>query len=184
MTYISLTTIKLAPVLIAMGALAACETVIAGADADGLATPVETVSVPATGEGIFFPPVTSTDTPQIRFNQTLPVGAMERTFFSDQINLATTSGERMVPIVIQAVGDDQKTLVFVALESSDPMTPYIARAMLARMTSVMRFAPALTEMGINQDMDIYNMAAILGFDRVVVSDGRSRSHMANIIRPE
>ena len=62
------------------------------------------------------------------------------------------------------------------------MTPYIARAMLARMTSVLRFAPAISEMGVSQELDVYSMAAILGFERIIVTNGRAFSYEAQLAR--
>ena len=101
---------------------------------------------------------------------------------ADQINLAATSGDRSIPIVVQTVGDGRKTLLFVALEVDAGMTPYIARAMLARMTSVLRFAPAISEMGVSQELDVYSMAAILGFERIIVTNGRAFSYEAQLAR--
>lgn len=52
--------------------------------------------------------------------------------------------------------------------------------MLARMTSVTRFLPEISEMGLSAEFDIYNMAAVLGFNRIVVTDGRKFSHKAEL----
>jgi hypothetical protein len=105
-------------------------------------------------------------------------GPQQRQVFVDQINLATTSGERPIPIVAQAVGEERKTLLLMNVEAEEFLTPYIARAMLARMTSLVRFLPAISEMGLSAEFDIYNMGAVLGFDRIVITDGRSFSHEA------
>lgn len=126
----------------------------------------------------YFPPVVSREAPEIRFAPMRGVGPDDRQFFVDQVNLSTASGERPIPIVAQAVGARGETLLLVNIEPNEFLTPYIARAMLARMTSLVRFLPAISEMGLSADFDIYNMGAVLGFERIVVTDGRSFSHEA------
>jgi len=136
-----------------------------------------------TGAGVYFPPVSSTDTPEIRFEFMEEIGPQQRQAFVDQLNLATAGGERVLPIVIQAVGEDRSTLVIMNIETEAFFTPYIARALLARLTSLTRFLPAVSEMGLSPEFDIYNMASVLGFDRIVVTDGREFSHEARLVRP-
>ena len=156
----------------------ACETLDASAD------PVTTaVPVPETGEGLFFPPVTSSETPEIRFGAVAEIGAPQRQRFADQINLVTTGAERPIPLVAQAVGTEATTLVLLNLEPEAYLTPYIARAMLARMTSLTRAIPAVAEMGIDEAFDIYNLAAVMGFDAIIVTDGRDFSHEARLVAP-
>ncbi|MEL6245525.1 MAG: hypothetical protein AAFQ85_09265 [Pseudomonadota bacterium] len=166
-------------ILAALLTLTACETVVASAQ------PVTTPpTVPETGEGIFFPPVTSTETPEIRFGVLAEIGPLQRQSFVDQINLATTGAERPIPLVAQAVGTNRTTLVLLNLEPESYLTPYIARAMLARMTSLARALPAVVELGVNEAFDIYNLGAVMGFDRIIVTDGRGFSHEAPLVAPE
>tara|TARA_R110000765_G_scaffold208234_4_gene313368 strand:+ start:328 stop:576 length:249 start_codon:yes stop_codon:yes gene_type:complete len=54
----------------------------------------------------------------------------------------------------------------------EPLIPYISRGLLARMTSISRFAPIIAEMGLSQELDVYGVAAVLGFTQIVVTDGR------------
>jgi hypothetical protein len=35
-------------------------------------------------------------------------------------------------------------------------------------------------MGLSREFDIYNMAAVLGFRRIIVTDGRDFSHQADL----
>ncbi|MEO0607553.1 MAG: hypothetical protein AAFY82_04930, partial [Pseudomonadota bacterium] len=118
-----------------------------------------------------------------RFEFMEEIGPQQRQAFVDQLNLATAGGERVLPIVIQAVGEDRSTLVIMNIEPEAFFTPYIARAILARLTSLTRFLPAVSEMGLSSEFDIYNMASVLGFDRIVVTDGREFSHEARLVRP-
>lgn len=175
------TQVRAGAVLAALLVMAACETGVASADQ--MTAPVAAV-VPETGEGIFFPPVTSTETPEIRFGAAAEIGPQERQIFADQVNLVTTGAERPIPLIAQAVGADRTTLVLLNLEPETYLTPYIARAMLARMTSLARALPAVSELGLEDAFDIYNLGAIMGFDSIIVTDGRGFSHEARLVAPE
>jgi len=166
-------------ILAALFAMTACQAGLASAE------PVTTpAAVPETGEGIFFPPVTSTETPAIRFGAAAEIGPQQRQVFVDQINLVTTGGERPIPLIAQAVGTERTTLVLLNMEPETYLTPYIARAILARMTSLTRALPAVAELGMGEAFDIYNRAAIMGFDGIIVTDGRGFSHEARLVAPE
>jgi len=173
--------LRLAALSTALAVVSGCETLPSEGDV-APAAPIAAASADLrTGAGRSYPPTTSSETPEIRFGPMVGVSSPQRQFFVDQINLAAASGPRLVPVVAQAVGDDKSTLLFMSLSSEQTPTPYLARAMLARMTSILRFAPAITEMGLSNEFDIYNMAAVLGFERIVVSDGRTFSHEALLI---
>ena len=130
------------------------------------------------GQNNYYPPIVSADIPEVRFSAAAEAGAQKRHFFVDQINLAAAGNS--FPIVAQAVGADSATLVIMNIDTPEGITPYIARAMLARMTSVVRFLPEISELGLSAEFDIYNMAAVLGFNRIVVTDGREFSHEARL----
>ena len=166
---------------VALGALAACETMPAAKQADTPA-PAPAAMDEATGAGEYFPLVSSFETPDIRFGQMANAGAEPRQLFVDQLNLAAISQGRKFPIVAQAVGENGETLVFMNLDGEWAMTPYLARGILARLTSITRFAPAIAEMGLSSEFDIYNMAAVLGFARIIVTDGRDFAHEARLTK--
>lgn len=134
----------------------------------------------ATGAGRYYPPASSVETPNILFDRMAGVGPQQRQFFVDQVNLAVSAPGRTFPIVAQAVGANRETLVFLYIGAEGPMTPYLARGLLARLTSITRSAPAITEMGLSSEFDVYNMTAVLGFGRIVVTDGREFSHEARL----
>lgn len=163
----------------ALGALGACETVSGAELADTPALPASAIDE-ATGVGRYYPPASSVETPNILFERMEGVGPQQRQSFADQINLAASAPGRTVPIVVQAVGADKQTLVFLYIGAEGPMTPYLARGILARLTSITRAAPAIAEMGLSSEFDVYNMAAVLGFSRVIVTDGRDFAHQANL----
>jgi len=135
-----------------------------------------------TGAGIYFPAVTSRETVSVRFGSGENEDAQPRQLFVDQINLVTTSAERTIPIIAQAVGQDRKTLVIMNIEPHEFLTPYVARAMLARMSSLARFLPEVSKNGLSADFDIYNLASVIGFERIVATDGRKFAHEVTLAR--
>ncbi|GGD11309.1 hypothetical protein [Aquisalinus flavus] len=159
--------------VVSLSALGGCETM-------PTAWKAETAAIDeTTGEGVYYPKVSSVETPDIRFGRMAGFGPQERQFFVDQVNLAASTPGRTFPIVAQAVGENNETLVFTYLGDGS-MTPYLSRGILARLTSITRAAPAIAEMGLSSEFDVYNMAAVLGFARVTVTDGRHFAHQADL----
>ena len=126
-----------------------------------------------TGEGQYFPPVTATEDRPVRFGMMSGAGPAQRQYFTDRVNMETSGRGLSAPIVVQSVGAEQDVLVLMVSGFQEPLTPYISRGLLARMTSVVRFAPAVTEIGLSQKLDVYDVAAVLGFKQIVVTDGRT-----------
>lgn len=160
--------------------LGACETMPTAAQSEAASLNGVVVDE-TTGAGIFFPQATSLETPDIRFPTMDGVGPQVRSLFIDQVNLAGATQNRNGPvIIIQSVGEGGETLVFTHFDARGPMTPYLARGILARLTSIIRFTPAIAEMGLSTEIDIYSMAAALGFKRIIVTDGRNFAHEARL----
>lgn len=168
--------------LLTLTTLGACETVPGETQASSaLEAPILANDV--TGAGIYFPTATSFEQPEIRFPTMPGVGPQQRQLFVDQLNVAAISPGLSMPAAVMAVGDGRKTLVFMHLGETGPTTPYMARAVLARLTSITRLSPEIANMGLSNQFDIYNMAAVLGFERIIVSNGRDFAHEATL-KPE
>lgn len=171
----ALTTIAM---IASCGALGACAVPVTMHS--GVAGSVAAASDETTGAGLYYPPASSVETPDILLQQLPGVGPQQRQSFVDQVNLAVGTPGRSVPIVAQAVGANRETLVLLYVGGEGAMTPYLARGVLARLTAVTRSAPAIQAMGLSSEFDAYNMAAVLGFGRIVVTDGRAFAHQANL----
>ncbi|MEL6782114.1 MAG: hypothetical protein AAFO51_07030 [Pseudomonadota bacterium] len=170
--------------LAGVGVLGGCETATGSPQSLEPSLTSEAQIDEATGASTHYPPPTSFETPDIRFGPLAGAGPTQRQFFVDQVNVTAAQAQRSLSLVAQAVGEDRTTLVFTILGAEGEPTSYLARALLARMTSVVRFTPAISEMGLSEAFDIYNTAAVLGFQRIVVSDGRDFSHQADLERNE
>lgn len=162
-----------------LAVLGACQTLSVAGQASPAAVGVTSVDE-RTGEGTYFPAVSSVETPEIRFARVAGVGVQQRNVVVDQLNLAVATNGGTLPIVVQAVGQDRSTLVFTYMNADSTMTPYIARGILARLSSLSRLLPVVNELGLSSEVDVYNVAVVLGFERIIVTDGRNFAHQANL----
>lgn len=133
-----------------------------------------------TGEGLYFPPITDTETEISHYSMMVDASPVKRQFLADLINMETSGRGMTAPIVIQVTGENKAVLVVMVPDTDRILTPYTARALLARMTSIIRFAPAIAEMGLSEELDIYDVAAVLGFNQIIVTDGSIASYATEI----
>lgn len=161
--------------VIAAAALGACQSTpssYAGAN--------QVKAGPGAGEGWAYPPATETEIRVTHFGARSGVGPLERQYLVDRINMEMSVPVLSAPIVVQGVGETRDTLVVMVSGTDGALTPYIARALLARTTSVIRFAPVVTEMGLSEELDVYEVAAVLGFRQIVVTDGRKVTYVTQL----
>ena len=75
-----------------------------------------------------------------------------------------------------AKGDDARKLIIVSNEPGRLNTVYRARALLATLTSVARNTPIFREFSVEDWFTFLDLAKMLGFKQVTVSDGESFTH--------
>ena len=75
-----------------------------------------------------------------------------------------------------AKGAEAEKLIIVALVDGRIDTLYRARAVLADMTAAARRLPAFQEMGVQDWFTFLDLAHMLGFEQVTISDGRDFAH--------
>lgn len=73
-------------------------------------------------------------------------------------------------------GDDSDKLIIVALEDGVLDTLYRARAVLADLTQSARLLPAFQEARDRNRLTFFDLAKLLGFKQITVSDGRDFAH--------
>jgi hypothetical protein len=79
-------------------------------------------------------------------------------------------------IAMFAKGDDADKLIIVALDDSVMRTLFRARAVLAQMTSVARSTTMFNNLGVADSYTFFDLAKMLGFKQITVSDGVSYAH--------
>ena len=78
--------------------------------------------------------------------------------------------------VLYAKGAESEKLVIVALQDGYIDTIYRARALLAAMTAQARATPIFTELEAESTFTFFDMAVLLGFKQITISDGQSFAH--------
>ena len=59
-------------------------------------------------------------------------------------------------------------------------TLYRARAIFANMTAVARVMPLFRELGVEDWFTFFDLAKLLGFERITITDGRDFAHQVTI----
>jgi hypothetical protein len=92
----------------------------------------------------------------------------------------TTTAQLRAPYppthVLYAKGAESEKLVIVALQDGYIDTIYRARALLAAMTAQARATPIFTELEAESTYTFFDMAVLLGFKQITISDGQSFAH--------
>jgi hypothetical protein len=74
-----------------------------------------------------------------------------------------------------AKGDDAEKMIIVGLRE-DFDTLYRARAQMAALTTIARESPLFQDLGVNDVFTFYDLAKMLGFREIVLSDGKNYAH--------
>lgn len=75
-----------------------------------------------------------------------------------------------------AKGGEAEKLIIVALDDQIFSTLFRARAVLAVLTSQVRASPLFAELGVQNLFTFYDLAKLIGFKQITISDGRDWSH--------
>jgi hypothetical protein len=77
---------------------------------------------------------------------------------------------------IFAKGEQAEKLIIIALEDGRIDTLFRARAIFANMTAAARVMPLFEERGVEDWFTFFDLAKMLGFEQVTISDGRDFAH--------
>ncbi len=81
---------------------------------------------------------------------------------------------------IFAKGTQAQKLIIVALEDGRIDTIYRARAILANLTAVARLTPIIQDVGGEENLTFFDLAKMLGFIQITISDGRAFAHQVTL----
>lgn len=126
--------------------------------------------------GYYYPPISSREEYQARA-QTMPE-ATNDTRLDFVTTMAYRQNQRPHPpsFVMFAKGERFERLIIVSVGSSGFSGLYQARAVLAQMTSIARTTPIFRENNVQDMLTFLDMARMLGFEELTVSDGHSFAH--------
>jgi len=130
--------------------------------------------------GYYYPPITSEEV----FDRTLAkapkaIGAV-RTAFVTELTKSQMKSPSKPRIAVFAKGGKKQHMIVIALDDEIFETLFRARAVMAQMTSQARTTPFFQKNGIQFGATWYDLAKILGFEDIVISDGKTWSHKINI----
>ena len=77
---------------------------------------------------------------------------------------------------IFAKGTEAEKLIIVSLVDGRMDTIYRARAVFANMTASARLLPAFREMRVQETFTFFDLAKMLGFKRITITNGRDFAH--------
>lgn len=79
-----------------------------------------------------------------------------------------------------AKGTEAEKLIIVALTDGPLDTIYRARAVFADLTAMARLLPIFREFGVQDRFTFFDLAKIMGFSQITVSDGHAFAHQVSI----
>ncbi len=130
--------------------------------------------------GYYYPVPESTETYQAR-SFTLPEASRKaRIAFVTGITSEQNKAPYPPTAAIFAKGSEAEKLIIVALNDGRIDTVYRARAIFAQMTAVARLLPVFSELGVEDYFTFFDLAKMLGFEQITISNGREFAHQVLI----
>ena len=83
-------------------------------------------------------------------------------------------------VAMFAKGAEAQKLIIVALTDGPLDTIYRARAVFANLTAVARVMPIFNELGVQEWFTFFDLAKLMGFQQITISDGRNFAHQVII----
>ena len=126
--------------------------------------------------GYYYPEPASTETYTARALSLPDASRESRLGFVVGMTQQMMSRSYPPPFAIFAKGDHAEKLIIVGLNDGYLNTLYRARAILAMLTSVARATRFLTELGVADFFTFFDLAKLLGFKKITISDGDTFAH--------
>lgn len=127
-------------------------------------------------EGYYYPPVTSEERFARVLGEVPPASREVRIAFVTQVTRAQLAAPETPRFAIYAKGAEAEHMIIVALDDEIFRTLYRARAVLAQLSANARSTEFFVRSNIETTATWFDLARILGFEDIVVSDGATWSH--------
>jgi hypothetical protein len=82
--------------------------------------------------------------------------------------------------IIFAKGDDAEKLIVIGMQDDGVNSIYRARAVFAQLTTMARASALFKDLAVEELFTFYDLARMLGFARITVSDGKNFSHQVTL----
>ncbi|MGF1595212.1 MAG: molybdopterin-guanine dinucleotide biosynthesis protein A [Kiloniellaceae bacterium] len=130
--------------------------------------------------GYYYPEPTSTEIYDARALTVPETSRKGRIAFVTGITNEQNKAPYPPQAAIFAKGSEAEKLIIVALEDGRIDTIYRARAIFAQMTAVARLLPAFSQLGVEDYFTFFDLAKMLGFEQITISNGRDFAHQIEI----
>jgi hypothetical protein len=151
-------------------------TFMACALAAALLLPAARASAADRHAGYYYPEPKSQETYKARA-QALPDASRERRLgFINAMTAQMIANPYPPPVAIFAKGEEAEKLIVVALQNGPLDTIFRARAVFAQYTASARSTDFFREHHVDDLFTFFDLAKLLGFTQITVSDGRSYAH--------
>ncbi len=131
-------------------------------------------------EGFYYPELTSSEVYQARALSVPDSNRKSRVAFVTGITNEQNKAPYPPQAAIFAKGSEAEKLIIVALEDGRIDTIYRARAIFAQMTAVARLLPVFSQLGVEDYFTFFDLAKMLGFTQITISNGRDFAHQVII----
>lgn len=139
-----------------------------------------TISPPAAAEdrhaGYYYPQPQSSETYYPRATTLPEANRARRLAFVTGMSDAQMRAPYPMTHVAFAKGQNAEKLIIVALTDGLFDTIYRARAYLAALTARARTTPIFRDLEVEVDYTFFDLAVLLGFKQITISDGKSFAH--------
>jgi hypothetical protein len=127
-------------------------------------------------EGYYYPKITSREVYKARTRVLAKMNRHERLLFVSATTEQQGSANYAPRYVIFAKGEEAEKLIIVGLDDQTLGTIYRQRALLAALSSLARLTPLLRDADLEDTLTFYDLAKMMGFIQITISDGRHVSH--------
>lgn len=127
-------------------------------------------------EGYYYPPLTSSEVYEARIAASPDSDRRRRLGFVTGVTKQLNELPYPAPYAVFAKGDEAEKLIIVAYGDGVLDTVYRARALFATLTSLIRLGPLFQGTPIDDVATFFDLAKLLGFENITVSDGRAFAH--------
>jgi len=130
--------------------------------------------------GYYYPELTSREVYVSRANQLKDATRATRLGFVTNLTQQQLSKGFAPTFAIFAKGNDAEKLIIMSLGDQGFRSIYQARGILAQLTAVARSTRLLREMQVDDVFNFFDLARLLGFTQITISDGETFSHQVDL----
>lgn len=130
--------------------------------------------------GYYYPEITGREIYTTRVNPLKNTGRATRLAFVTALTHLLMSKPYPSPLAVLTEGGDDDRLVVMSLGDHGFRTLYQARGVLALLAGAARSLGPLRDMQIEEGYNFFDIAALLGFQRVTISDGETFTHRVDL----